>query len=34
VESLRDALDKIKPGSAVALQVERDEQLQFMEFEM
>jgi serine protease Do len=34
VEGLRDALDKIKPGTAVALQVERDGQLQFVEFEM
>ncbi len=34
IEALRNALDKIKSGSAVALQVERDGQLQFVTFEM
>ncbi len=34
VESLRDALDKIKSGSTVALQIERDGQLQFVTFEI
>lgn len=34
VEALRDALDKVKSGSTVALQVERDGQLQFVTFEM
>jgi serine protease Do len=34
VEALRDALDRVKSGTSVALQVERDGQLQFVEFEM
>ena len=34
VEDLRAALDKVKSGNSVALQVERDGQLQFVEFEM
>ncbi len=34
VDALRDALDKVKSGSPVALQVERDEQLQFVTFEV
>jgi serine protease Do len=34
VESLRNALDAAKPGSTIALQVERDGQLQFIEFDM
>ncbi len=34
VEGLRDALDKVKPGSTVALQIERDGELQFITFEM
>jgi serine protease Do len=34
VEALRNSLDSIKPGSPVAMQVERDGQLQFVEFEM
>jgi serine protease Do len=34
VEALRDALGSIRPGSAVALQIERDGELQFVEFEM
>ena len=34
LETLRTALDSIKPDSTVALQVERDGQLQFVEFEM
>ncbi len=34
VEALRDALDKVKSGLTVALQVEREGQLQFVTFEM
>jgi serine protease Do len=34
VETLHDALDRVKSGSAVALQVERNGQLQFVDFEM
>jgi serine protease Do len=34
VEALRDAMGNVKPGSPIALQVERDGQLQFVEFEM
>ncbi len=34
VESLRDVLDKVKSGSTVALQIERDGQLQFVTFEI
>jgi serine protease Do len=34
LKALRDALDKIKSGSTVVLQIEREEQLQFVEFEM
>ncbi|MGD0102151.1 MAG: trypsin-like peptidase domain-containing protein [Acidobacteriota bacterium] len=34
VEAFRKALGSVKPGSTVALQVERDGQLQFVEFEM
>ena len=34
VEAFRNALGSIKPGSPVALQVERDGQLQFVEFEV
>jgi serine protease Do len=34
VEAFRNALGSIKPGSPVALQVERDGELQFVEFEL
>ncbi len=34
VTGLRDALNRIKTGSPVALQIERDGQLQFLDFEM
>ncbi len=34
VEAFRNALGSVKPGSPVALQVERDGQLQFVEFEI
>jgi serine protease Do len=34
LETLRRALDKIKPGSTIALQVERENQLQYVEFEL
>ena len=33
VESLRDALDKLKPGDAAVLQLERDHQVRFVAFE-
>ncbi len=33
VESLRDALDKLKPGDAVVLQLERAQQVRFVAFE-
>jgi S1-C subfamily serine protease len=34
VEALRSALDGLKPGSPVVLQVERDGQLQYLSFEI
>jgi len=34
VEAFRDALGSVKPGSSVAMQVERNGQLQYVEFEM